>query len=457
MKIKISQKVLDHLEDAGKCIRDPVWGYIYITPEIESLIDTIDFQRLRQISQLGHVSLVFPGARHSRFEHCLGVYHLAKSFLLKLMKSDPPLKLDLEDVKVCTAAALLHDIGHYPFSHVLEEQRSFFVHHELRGRRIITDPASEVHRVLRRRVGVDPERVANVIDSGDPDRTIPPQDRLLAKILSGTLDPDKIDYLLRDSLYCGVPFGLAVNKGRLINSIVYHPEKKRLAIHQKGISAIESLIFTNYLMYRNVYWHHTARSATCMFKRVVFEVVSHPDCRLRPEQFERIDEYQLIELLRGEIERLGASQTRKLLDDLQRRKLHKVARIFHAQEKAKQSFVHIFYDLYQHPDQRYRLEVELSRTYSRRLSEQYPDNAVLIDIPAFHKNLEIDLPVFFGPNPPVGMNDWEDFDDWRVSGLKKYLVDNFEAQAKIFRIFTVDDEKLIESVGQTVKSCLVGS
>jgi HD superfamily phosphohydrolase len=454
MRAAIPQKILGHLEDSGKSIRDPVWEYIYITPEIQALVDTIDYQRLRHISQLGHVCLVYPGARHSRFEHCLGVYHLAKKFLLKLLRSDPPLEVSLEDVKVYTAAALLHDIGHYPFSHVLEELKTFFVHHEERGRRIIMDPAGEIYRVLKNKFKVDPVRVANVIDPDNRKHEIPPDDRLLSKVLSGTLDPDKIDYLLRDSLYCGVPFGLAVNKGRLINSIQYDPERKRLAITEKGISAIEALIFTNYLMYRNVYWHHAARAAVSMFKRVVWEVISHPECGLAPEHFERIDEHQLVELLRKEIRHRHDRALSRLFEDMLRRRLHKVARTFYAQEKRDQSFIHRFYDLHEHPDKRYRLEVELARGYAQRLGLSLPDNAVLIDIPSFGKTLEIDLKVYFGERTPPGMTPWVSFDDWRVSRLKEYLVDNFEAHAKVFRIFTVDEPRLIAEVNRTIKKCL---
>ena len=450
----IPQKLLDHLEDEGKSIRDPVWEYIYITPEVEALVDTVDYQRLRHISQLGHVSLVYPGARHSRFEHSLGVYHLAKKFLTKLLKSDPPLKVSLEDVKVYTAAAILHDIGHYPFSHVLEELKTFFIHHEERGRRIIMDPQGEIHQVLKKRFKIDPQRVANVIDPDNRKYEIPAEDRLLSKILSGTLDPDKIDYLLRDSLYCGVPFGLAVNKGRLIQSITYDSERKRLAITDKGISAIEALIFTNYLMYRNVYWHHATRAAVSMFKRAVWDVISHPDCKLKPEDFERIDEHQLIGLLKGEIARRKDKSLSKIFEDMLARRLYKVARAFYAHEKKSQSFMHRFYDFYENPGKRIAKEVQLARQYAAKLGKKIPDNGILIDIPAFGKTLEVDLKVRFGASRPPGMPEWVDFDDYHVSRLKEYLVDNFEAHAKVFRVFAVDDPKVLADVGATVKKYL---
>ena len=109
------------LKEHGKALRDPVWGYVYLPEPVLSIVDTEDFQRLRNITQLGYVHLVYPGARHSRFEHSIGVYHLAKQFLSRLLMSDPPLELNDEDIRVFIAATLLHDIGHYPFSHTLEE------------------------------------------------------------------------------------------------------------------------------------------------------------------------------------------------------------------------------------------------------------------------------------------------------------------------------------------------
>ncbi|MDE2737082.1 MAG: HD domain-containing protein, partial [Gemmatimonadota bacterium] len=190
---------MDHplLAEEGKVIRDPVWGYIHFPAPVLALVDTRAFQRLRNISQLGYVHLVYPGARHSRFEHSLGVYHLAKQFLARLLDSDPPLVLSEEDVRVFIAATLLHDIGHYPFSHTLEELRPFFIRHEEGARQIIEDQDGELYQTIADKFQIDPARVANVIDYENIGRAVPPEDLLLANILSSTLDPDKIDYLLR--------------------------------------------------------------------------------------------------------------------------------------------------------------------------------------------------------------------------------------------------------------------
>lgn len=448
----ISHPLLDHplLEDDGKAIRDPVWGYIHLPGPLLALVDTEDFQRLRNISQLGFVHLVYPGARHSRFEHSLGVYHLAKQFLLRLLKSDPPLQLETEDVPVFLAATLLHDIGHYPFSHTLEELMPFFVSHEERARQLIEDPAGPIYKVLREQLGVDPVRVANVIDYGAEGRDIPQRDLLLANILSGTLDPDKIDYLLRDSLFCGVPFGESVNRDRLIKAIKYDPERRRLAITSKGVSAVESLVFTNYLMYRNVYWHHAVRSATAMFKRSVQDILMHPDRRLHVGDFHRVTEGELLMVLRDEQDRLGLTGARALLDGVSHRRLHKVATFVHPGER-KQGLLHFLYDLYQHPHKRREKEIALSHEFGRQLQRKVTGNEILIDIPRFDKTPEVDLKVFYGSDVPSDKPQPLSFDDPEVSRLRDTLVDNFEDQAKIFRVFCVADDDFLALAADQAK------
>ena len=450
----VTSELHRHLADQGKAIRCPVWEQIYLTPEVQALVDTEDFQRLRNISQLGHVSLVYPGGRHSRFEHSLGVYHLAKKFLLQLLRSPSPPEVSEEDVKVYVASALLHDIGHYPFSHILEEQKMGpFIHHEERGRRIIMDEGGEIYDVLANTWGIDPLRVANVIDYENPAHEIPERDMLLAQIISGTLDPDKIDYLLRDSLYCGVPFGRAVNRGRLVDSIVYDPKRQRLAITDKGVSAIEQLIFTNYQMYRNVYWHHGVRAAVCVFKRVVQEILVHPGCELKETDFERITEHELVDLLRRELVRLEMTEVGALFEDTLRRRLYKVGRKIFSHEKDR-AFTHIFFHLYKNPLDRRAKEDELAQVFEKKLGRDLGTCPVLIDIPSFSKSLQIDLRVFFGEDIPEGFDDPMKFDDPHVSRIKGYLVDNFEDHAKIFRIFCKPDPELQAAVKDEVKKLL---
>ena len=441
--------------ESGKAIRDPIWGYIHVPYELVPLVDSEEFQRLRDISQLGHVLLVYPGARHSRFEHSLGVFHLTGQFLRQLLQSVPPFQIDLEDARVLLAASLLHDIGHYPFSHLLEEMQLYFVDHERRGRSIVEDANTEVHAALTA-AGIDPARVANVIDYRNDAVAVPPEDLRLAHVLSGTLDPDKIDYLLRDARYCGVPFGESVNRDRLLRSITFDPVHQRPAITYKGVSAVEALVFTNYLMYRNVYWHHAVRSANAMFKRGVQDLLAHPGCRLAESDFDRATEADLVHRLEQEMDLLGADRRLSMVGRLERRKLYKVARTFLAHERQR-DLLDVFGRLYYDPEARRRLEMDLCRDLGTSLGRDFAGDEILIDIPRFGKSPEVDLKVYFGTRVPAEKQDPLSFDDPEVSMLKESLIGNFEAQAKVVRVFCVDDEELREALRGCVADALLGS
>lgn len=436
--------------EEGKAIRDPIWGYIHIPPDMMALIDAEEFQRLRDISQLGHVLLVYPGARHSRFEHSLGVFHIAGQFIKQLLKSPTPPQLTLEDVQVLLAASLLHDIGHYPFSHLLEEMQMFFIDHETRGRQIIEDENTEIHQALKK-ANISPLRVANVIDYHQPN--IPEQDLRLAHILSGTLDPDKIDYLLRDARYCGVPFGESVNRDRLLSSITFDPKNQRPAITYKGVSAVEALIFTNYLMYRNVYWHHTVRSANAMFKRGIQDLLAQKDCTLKETDFDRATEADLIHRLEDEMTRLQINQRESMVGRIKRRKLHKVAHMFFPQA-GQDSLQDLFRHLYYHPEERRKLEAQLCDHISKNMQITLREDDILLDIPRFGKRPEVDLKVFFQSHIPIDKAEPLSFDDPQVSLLKDYLLENFEAQAKVVRIFCNNQTGLRETVNEYVPKFL---
>jgi HD superfamily phosphohydrolase len=246
-------------------IRDPLWNNIRLDPLSFELIDTPAFQRLRYVRQLGLAFLVYPGATHSRFEHALGTYHLARR-TLALFEEQPDFGAVGRDA--CTllrVAALLHDIGHYPFSHALEEIGA--LHHEEVARPLIQ--GGEVADILKRELGPDaPDRIVSLI-RGDSDNS-------LQGLISGSIDLDKLDYLRRDAFMCGVSYG-EIDVDRLINALTLlrDPEtaELRVGMIEKGLSALESLLFAKYQMYRNVYWHHAVRSATAMYKRLVADAL----------------------------------------------------------------------------------------------------------------------------------------------------------------------------------------
>ncbi len=245
-------------------IRDPLWDNIRLDRPAQLALDTPTVQRLRYIRQLGHAFLVYPGASHSRFEHALGAYHLTRRALAALEERGELAAVPSDDCLAVRLAALLHDIGHYPFSHALEE--AGFPSHEAQGvaklgRGELAERLDEIGGPgLGPRIG---ELIRGV--SASP----------LQGLISGSLDLDKIDYLSRDARMCGVPYG-TVDVDRLLSSITLVDKgggAAELGVHEKGVSALESLLFAKYQMYRNVYWHHAVRSATCMFKRAARDAV----------------------------------------------------------------------------------------------------------------------------------------------------------------------------------------
>ncbi len=243
-------------------IRDPLWDNIRLDRAALDVLDTRAFQRLRYVRQLGHAFLVYPGATHSRFEHALGAYHLTKRALESLSERGDLRAEDEGDGTAVRLAALLHDIGHYPFSHSLEE--AGFEHHELLGERRLSSP--DLARVLTDHGGADCVTQLGDLIHG---RSNSP----LQGLISGSIDLDKIDYLSRDAWMCGVPYG-TVDVDRPLASLTLVDAgggdgRREVGVLEKGMSALESLLFAKYQMYRNVYWHHAVRAATCMFKRAV--------------------------------------------------------------------------------------------------------------------------------------------------------------------------------------------
>lgn len=237
-----------------KVIRDPVHTYIHIKDKvIFDVINSKEFQRLRRIKQLGPASYVFPSATHTRFEHNLGVYELTRQicniFNERYASQEPGDGLwNPEETLLAECAALLHDIGHGPYSHTFEHL--FNTDHEKMGQQIITDKNTEVNRALRQVSPEFPELVASVIAKTYPN----PQ---VVKLISSQADADRMDYLLRDAYFTGVTYG-AFDLTRILE--VIRPYKDGICFTDKGIHAVEDYIISRYQMYQQVYFHRVNRS-----------------------------------------------------------------------------------------------------------------------------------------------------------------------------------------------------
>lgn len=251
-----------------RIIRDPLWNTIRLDPVAIQIVDTAAFQRLRYIRQLGFAHLVYPGATHTRFDHALGVYHLAGTSLRLLREQGGVGEGVWEGSELIPYAALLHDIGHYAFSHALEELEAgcFPGDHEAVSARFFTSPE------LADALASLGEGAADDIYALIRGESTHP----LRGLVSGSLDLDKMEYLRRDARFCGVPYG-EVDVDRLLQGLVLlsDPDSGRVevGVQEKAISALESLLFAKYQMFRNVYWHHAVRAATALYRRIVGEAV----------------------------------------------------------------------------------------------------------------------------------------------------------------------------------------
>lgn len=256
--------------DAGQgIVRIPIEQDVPLTPRVRAIMDTAEFRRLATISQLGLVSRIYPGATHTRFEHALGVFHNALRYLWQLGKDHRFRELiDPHSAEVLMVAALLHDLGHWPFCHPIEDMGldDLPPHEEFAGRFLSED--RELAQVLRSEWNIAPAEILDVLAP----RSNSPSLRLMRSILSGPIDIDKMDYLERDSLHAGVPYGRNFDKNRLIQSLLVNEAGDGLAISSKGKTAAELMVFARYVMFSEVYWHHAVRSATCMFARAFFEL-----------------------------------------------------------------------------------------------------------------------------------------------------------------------------------------
>lgn len=270
-----------------EAIRDPLWGHVYLTPEFADLLTSPPYQKLRRIQQLGPAAAVYPGATHTRAAHSIGVFHLAKRLLRALLERGADAWTTTVGAKSFLVAALLHDLGHFPYAHSLKEL-PLEDHETLTGKLILAEPM----RSLVGRSGADPQLAAAIVDHA-LDAAGNVEALFFRKLLSGVLDPDKLDYLNRDARYCGVPYG-AQDVDFTFSRLRPHPERGA-DVDSRGVQSVEAILFAKYLMYRSVYWHRTVRAATAMVKKAVSDGLASGD--IHAEELYGLDDEGLFSLL----------------------------------------------------------------------------------------------------------------------------------------------------------------
>lgn len=242
--------------------RDPVHNIIRLQTDSDEgelmmrLIDASEFQRLRRIKQLGLGLYTYQGAEHSRFTHSLGAFHLMTRVLDRLGERH---EIQPADRVAARAAALLHDVGHGPFSHVMEKVLNF--HHERWTVEVILSGSSEIGALLRSHSRDLPEKVAAIIEGKF-------RPSALAQLVSSQLDVDRMDYLLRDSLMTGAKYGI-YDLEWIINALAIDETADRIYVEARGVYAVEEYLQARYYMFRQVYFHRTLRSAEAVLRSII--------------------------------------------------------------------------------------------------------------------------------------------------------------------------------------------
>lgn len=370
------------LESRRGLLRIPPETDVPLTPRVQRIIDTAAFRRLAHISQLGLVSLVYPAAHHTRFEHSLGVYRTALVYLQQLAADERFAAAVTEaDAKLLIVGALLHDIGHWPFCHPIEDIRLAGVpRHEQFARRHLL--GSELAELLERDWQVAPEAVVALLAQPPASRS----QRILQSILSGPIDIDKMDYLARDSLHAGVPYGRNFDQQRLIGSLCLNEAGDALAIRDKGRTAAEMMVFARYVMFSEVYWHHAVRSATAMLQRA-FAMLHHD---LALDALFGLSERAMIERMQATAAGRPAAE---LLDGLfgPRRRLYKRLAQFSLFEQPE-----LYGRLARRP---YPMLVAFSRLLAERLGQTLGqpvrEHEVLFDAPPQKREVEFRVEIYF--------------------------------------------------------------
>ncbi|RPJ08720.1 MAG: HD domain-containing protein [Spirochaetaceae bacterium] len=367
------QKILHHLDsDYTEPIRDPIWKHIYLSDALVRLVSTQKFQELNDIKQLGPAYLVYPGATHTRFAHSLGSFHLASRIIRGLLQGDEKTVFTLEGVKAFLAAALLHDLGHYPYAHALKNL-GVRDHEQLTAEIVLEQP---VAGILSKEVGIPAGLVAAIVDT-HRDAADFPEALYFRKLLSGVLDPDKLDYLNRDAYYCGVPYGIQ-DVDFFLSGIVFH-EKNGFALAPKGLTAVENILFSKYLMYRTVYWHKTVRIATAMIKKALY--LACEEGMLSRNELYGLTDITFLDMVAGK-----SYPPLTLVAEVGKRRLCKQA------AKAAYDQNNPLHIKLGNLSECRKKEAEIARELQRRTGKPVAEYDVIIDLPE-HINFETDLPI----------------------------------------------------------------
>ncbi len=324
------------MDKKDKFIRDSVYGDIKLSKFEVEVMDMPQFQRIRRIKQLGLISLIYPGANHTRFEHCIGTMNLASMLATKLDLSE-------DEIELLRISGLLHDVGHGPFSHVSEGVLSF--PHEKLTEHVIEK--TSMHDLLDEKF--DTKKIVEIINGDGP----------LGPIISGELDVDRMDYLLRDSHNTGVAYGV-IDYERIISNLTLDDG---LVLDIKGVQAAEGALVSRYFMYPSVYQHHTTRIINTMFRRALKMEIDAG--KIKEMDMYKYDDSDIISLFRRSDDEI----VRDMINRIDNRILPKRVKT-------------IRLDNFKNPEKLYKIEQKTLRKAEEEIAEDFnmDKNYVFINI-----------------------------------------------------------------------------
>lgn len=288
-------------------LKDPLYGFIGIDEPFKSLIETEQFQRLRDIKQLGLSYLIYPSANHNRFEHSIGAFYLAQKIIERISAKKAAQAGKITYSQEFMAAALLHDIGHYPFSHAIEKSIGLAngASHEQQTINIIRrGRIAEIIKKSKLNINI----ICDFINGKGK----------FGKLIAGQIDVDRLDYLKRDSYYTGVAYGVVETDVIIKNMTI---KNKSYVIDEKYLPAFESILISRYLMYSMVYMHHRTLIADNMLRAAFREAISARE--ILPEEIANFDDIDFIAKLRS-----SETMAKELIKQVMARNLYQEAIIF---------------------------------------------------------------------------------------------------------------------------------
>lgn len=420
--------------------RDGVWGDIPINRAVRALLDTRAMKRMKGMRQLGFAGAAFPAARHTRFDHALGVFHLARITLKRI--TDSGAYLEEREMQAALAAALLLDVGCYPYSGAIENISL----PEMIGRKELNRrwvEQSEAAKVLRNEWDVEPHNVSRLITrTNDLPMSLTPTEHLVRDILFGALDVDSLDSLVRDARGAEVPFGV-VRFESLMDCLRVVGEENRavLAVDESGAGTLQSLVFSRYLMSYNVYGHHSVRIPTAMFTRAAQDAIQAG--KVTPDKLSELGDADAFALIQASAD--GDDAAAILTKRLSERRPYLRALEIDERHKSYASLMRL------RDDSSWRRRVE--EAWSRYLTRYRKGDAgpfdILIDMPP-KEDISVGLR-YIRRLPPPGdrsLTDWQGLSAMDTDDMARY-------QAPLHRIRVIASGKdLVHSVRRHAEELL---